>query len=99
LKHINLQDHLNHKNISHIGSVVCDTVVVDDERNSRVRGEVIKNGQMFESLDTVKFFFLGLSCMSTLTILCGQVKQRCMVHHEVPDFELQLGCLATSYEK
>jgi hypothetical protein len=37
LKHINLQDYLNHKNISHIGSAVCDSAVVNDEGNARVR--------------------------------------------------------------
>jgi hypothetical protein len=37
--------------------------------------------------------------MSPSTILCGQVKQRCMVHHKVSDFELQLGCLAMPYKK
>jgi hypothetical protein len=57
LKHINLQDYPNHKDISHIGSVVCDSVVVDDEGNLRVREEVIKEGQLFESLDAIKFFF------------------------------------------
>jgi hypothetical protein len=57
LKHINLQDYPNHKDISHIGSVVCDSVVVDDEGNLRVREEVIKKGQLFESLDAIKFFF------------------------------------------
>jgi hypothetical protein len=31
--------------------------VVDDEGNSRVWEEVVKKGQLFESLDAVKFFF------------------------------------------
>jgi hypothetical protein len=57
LKHINLQDYLNHKDISHIGSIVCDSVVVNDEGNPRVREEVIKKGQLFESLDIIKFLF------------------------------------------
>jgi hypothetical protein len=57
LKHINLQSYPNHKDISHIGSTVCDSAVIDDEENPRVREEVIKKGQLFESLDTVKFFF------------------------------------------
>jgi hypothetical protein len=57
LKLINLQDYLNHKNISHIESVACDNAIVDDEGNPRIREEVIKNGHMFESLDTVKLFF------------------------------------------
>jgi hypothetical protein len=57
LKHINLQEYLNHKDISHIGSAVCDSVVVDDEENPRVREEVIKKGQLFESLDAVQLFF------------------------------------------
>jgi hypothetical protein len=57
LKHINLQEYSNHKDISHIGSVVCDSAVVDNEGNPRVREEVIKKGQIFESLDVVKFFF------------------------------------------
>jgi hypothetical protein len=56
-KHINLQEYLNHKDINNIGSAVCDNAVVDDEGNPRVREEVIKKGQLFESLDAVKFFF------------------------------------------
>jgi hypothetical protein len=55
-KHINLQEYPNHKDISHIGSVVSDSAVVDDEGNTRVRNVVIKKGQLFESLDAVKFF-------------------------------------------
>jgi hypothetical protein len=57
LKHISFQDYLNHKDISHIGSVVCDSVVIDDEGNPRVREEVIKKGQLFESLDIIQLFF------------------------------------------
>jgi hypothetical protein len=57
LKHINLQDYLSHEDISHIGSAVCVSAVVNDEGNPRVRREVIKKGQLFESLDAVKFFF------------------------------------------
>jgi hypothetical protein len=57
LKHINLQDYLNHKDISHIGSVICDSAVVNDDGNSRVQEEVIKKGRLFESFDAVKFFF------------------------------------------
>jgi hypothetical protein len=57
LKHIHFQDYPNHKDISHIESVVCDSVVVDDEGNLRVWEEVIKKGQLFESLDAVKLFF------------------------------------------
>jgi hypothetical protein len=57
LKYINLQDYLNHKNISHIGPAVYYSAVVDDDENPSVREEVIKNGQLFESLDAVKFFF------------------------------------------
>jgi hypothetical protein len=57
LKHINLQEYPNHKDISHIGSVVCDSAIVGDEGIPRVREEVIKKGQLFELLDAVKFFF------------------------------------------
>jgi hypothetical protein len=35
-KHITLEDYLNHKYVSQIGSVLCDSVVVDDEGNPRV---------------------------------------------------------------
>jgi hypothetical protein len=73
LKHINLQDYLNHKDISHIGSAVCDSAIVDDEGNSRDQEEVIKKGQLFESLDTVHVF-LGLHGMSSSTIICGKIK-------------------------
>jgi hypothetical protein len=99
LKLINLQDYPNHKDISHIESVVCDSAIVEDEGNPRVQEKVIKTGQMFESLDTVKFLFSRLRCTSPSTIICGQVKQRRMIHHEVLDFELWLGCVATLYEK
>jgi hypothetical protein len=57
LKHITLEDYLNHKDVSQIGSALCDSVVVDDEGNPRVQEEVIKNGHMFETLDAVKLFF------------------------------------------
>jgi hypothetical protein len=42
--------------MSHIGSVVCGSAVVDDEANPRVRKEVIKKGQLFESLDAIQLF-------------------------------------------
>jgi hypothetical protein len=58
LMHINLQEYLNHKHISHIGSVVFDSAIVDDEGNPRVREELIKKGQLFKSLDAIKFFFM-----------------------------------------
>jgi hypothetical protein len=57
LKHISLQDYLNHNYVSHIGSVICDSSVVDDEANPRVQEEVIKKDQLFESLDVVHLFF------------------------------------------
>jgi hypothetical protein len=44
LKHITLQDYLNHKDVSQIGSGLCDSDVVDDEGNPRVQEEVIKKG-------------------------------------------------------
>jgi hypothetical protein len=56
-KHINIQDYPNHKDISHIGSAVCDSSVVDDEGNLRVQEEVIKKDHLFESLDAIKLFF------------------------------------------
>jgi hypothetical protein len=56
-KLINLQDYPNNKDISHIESVVCDSAIVDNEGNPRVGEEVIKTGQLFETLDDVKFFF------------------------------------------
>jgi hypothetical protein len=43
--------------MSQIGSVVCDSAIVDDEGNPRVREEVIKKGQMFETLNAVQLFF------------------------------------------
>jgi hypothetical protein len=36
VKLINLQDYPNHKDISHIESVICDSAIVDDEGNPRV---------------------------------------------------------------
>jgi hypothetical protein len=87
LKHISLQDFLNHKDISHIGSAICDSAVVNDEGNPRVWEEVIKKGQLFESLDAVQLFFQDC-CTSPSTILCGKIKQRRTVHYKVPDFEL-----------
>jgi hypothetical protein len=44
LKHISLHYYPNHKDISHIGSAICDSAVVDDEKNPRVREEAIKKG-------------------------------------------------------
>jgi hypothetical protein len=44
LKHITLEDYPNHKNVSQIGSALCDNDVVDDEGNPRVQEEVIKKG-------------------------------------------------------
>jgi hypothetical protein len=57
LKHIRLQDYPNHKDISYIGSAIRDSEVVDDEGNPRIQEEVIKKGQLFESLDFVQLFF------------------------------------------
>jgi hypothetical protein len=57
LKHITLQDYPNHKDVSQIRSALCDSVIVDDEGNPRAQEEVIKKGQMFETLDAVKLFF------------------------------------------
>jgi hypothetical protein len=48
LKLINLSDYPNHKGISHIESAICDSTIVDDEGNPKVREEVIKTGQLFE---------------------------------------------------
>jgi hypothetical protein len=48
LKHISIQDYPNHNDISHIGSAICDSAILDDEANPRVREEVIKKGQLFE---------------------------------------------------
>jgi hypothetical protein len=77
-----------HKDVSQIGSALCDSVVVDDEGNPRVQEDVIKKGQMFETLDAVKLFFSGVRCTSPSTILCGLIKQKRTVHHKVSDFEL-----------
>jgi hypothetical protein len=57
LKHITFQDYPNHKYVSQIGLALCDSAIVDDEGNPRVQEEVIKKGQMFETLDAVKLFF------------------------------------------
>jgi hypothetical protein len=43
-KHIKLLEYPNPKDISHIGSAVCESAVMDDEGNPRVRDEVIKKG-------------------------------------------------------
>ena len=74
--------------MSQIGSALCDSAVVDDKGNPRVQEEVIKKGQMFETLNVVKLFFLGLRYTSPSTILCGEIKQRHTVHHKVPNFKL-----------
>jgi hypothetical protein len=36
LKHITLQDYSNHKDVSQIGSALCDSDVIDDEWNPMV---------------------------------------------------------------
>jgi hypothetical protein len=56
-KLINYQDYPNNKDISHIESAVCDSAIVDDAGNPRVGEEVIKTGQLFKTLNDVKFFF------------------------------------------
>jgi hypothetical protein len=56
-KLINLQNYSNNTYISHIESAICDGATVDDEGNPRVEEEVIKMGQLFETLNDVKFFF------------------------------------------
>jgi hypothetical protein len=43
--------------MSHTGSAVCESELVDDEGNPWVREEVIMKGQLFESLDAVQLFF------------------------------------------
>jgi hypothetical protein len=88
LKYINLQEYPNHKDLSQIGSAVCDSEEVDDKGNQRVREEVIKKGQLLESPDAVKFFFPVLHYTISSTILCGQVKQRRTMHHKVSNFKL-----------
>jgi hypothetical protein len=70
-KLIDLEDYPNNKDISHIESAVCDSAIVDDENNPRAGEEVIKTGHLFETLNDVMFFFLGLRCASPSTILCG----------------------------
>jgi hypothetical protein len=47
-KHINLLEYPHHKDISHIGSTICDSVVMDKEGNPRVRDEVLKKGQLYD---------------------------------------------------
>jgi hypothetical protein len=64
VKLINLQDYPNHKDISHIESAICDSAIVDDEGNPRVQEEVIKTWQLFELLDTIKFFFRTKLCIT-----------------------------------
>jgi hypothetical protein len=56
-KLINYQDYPNNKDISHIESAVCDSAIVDNEGNPRVGEEVIKTGQLFKTLNDIKFFF------------------------------------------
>jgi hypothetical protein len=56
-KLINLQNYLNNKDTSHIKSIVCDSSIIDDDDNPRVGEEVIKTGQLFETLNDAKFFF------------------------------------------
>jgi hypothetical protein len=73
LKHISPQEYLNHMDISHIGSTVCGSAVVDDEGNLRVWKEVIKKDQLFESLKAIQLFS-GLRCTSPSIILCGEIK-------------------------
>jgi hypothetical protein len=87
LKHITLQDYPNQKDVSQIGSALCDSDVVDDEGNPKVQEEVIKNGQMFETLDVVKLYF-RTTLYVTIDHTMWRIKQKCMVHHKVLDFEL-----------
>jgi hypothetical protein len=56
LKHINLHESPNHKDINDIGTAVCNSALVSEEGNPRITDEAIKKGQLFESLDVVEFF-------------------------------------------
>jgi hypothetical protein len=40
LKHINLHEFANHKDISGIGSAVCDSALMSEEGNPRIMDEV-----------------------------------------------------------
>jgi hypothetical protein len=96
LKNINLQDYLNHKDISHIGSTVCDSALVDDERNPRVHEEVIKKGQLFELLDAVKFFFQDyVVCHHRLFIMMYIISPVCSLsmHGKVPGASNCVNCV------
>jgi hypothetical protein len=74
LKHITLQDYPNHKDVSQIRLALCDSAVVDDEENPRVQEEVIKKGQMFETLNAVKLFFRTMLYV-TIDHTCGEIKK------------------------
>jgi hypothetical protein len=56
LKHIKLHEVPNHKDKSGIDSTVCNNALVFEEGNPRVMDEVIKKGQLLESLKVMKFF-------------------------------------------
>jgi hypothetical protein len=74
-KLINLQDYPNNKDISHIESAICDSAIVDDGGNPRVGEEVIKMGQLFETLDDVKLFFRTTLCITIdHTMWLSQIK-------------------------
>jgi hypothetical protein len=74
-KLINLQDYLNNKDRSHIESAVCDSATVNDEGNPKVGEEVIKTGQLFETLNDVKFIFRTTLCVTIdHTMWLSQIK-------------------------
>jgi hypothetical protein len=88
LKHITLQDYPKNKDVSQIGSVLCDSVVVDDEGNPRVQEDAIKKGQMFETLNAIKLFFQDYVVRHHRPYYVAKSNKKRTIHHKVSDFEL-----------
>jgi hypothetical protein len=96
---INLQDYPSQNDISHIELVVCDNAVVDDEGNTRVREEVIKKGQLFESLDSVKLFFQDYVVRHHRSYYEAKTNKDVWYNIRCQILSCSWRCVTTSYEK
>jgi hypothetical protein len=97
-KLINLQDYLNNKDISHIESVICDSAIVDNKGNPRVGEEVIKTGQLFETLNDVKFFFQDYVVRHHQPYYVAKSNKDVRYIMRCQISSCGWGCLVTSYE-
>jgi hypothetical protein len=95
---INLQNYPSQKDISHIELAVCDNAVVDDEWSTRIREEVIKKGQLFESLNSVKLFFQDYAVRHHRSYYGAKPNKDVWYNIRCQISSCSWRCVATSYE-